>query len=158
MAGARCWLSSAEPAFPRPVSGPSTGTYAHSACWRHEGQQTQNNRLQPGRHPGGRLLNRDFTAPAPDPKWITDFTTYVRTYQSFTYVAFVVDCFSQKFVGWHAFVRRDVERVDVPIRTALWRRGREGHPRSAGTSSYVSPTPGRKIRACASPNICGSKA
>ncbi len=37
------------------------------------------------------LLNRDFTAPAPDQKWITDFT-YVRTYQSFTYVAFIVDC------------------------------------------------------------------
>ncbi|MFE6848935.1 transposase [Streptomyces sp. NPDC057686] len=71
------------------------------------------------------LLHRDFTAPAPDQKWITDFT-YVRTYQSFTYVAFIVDCFSQKIVGWHASVKRDVELVDVPLRMALWRRGREG--------------------------------
>lgn len=31
------------------------------------------------------LLDCDFTAPAPSRKWITDFT-YVRTYQSFTYV------------------------------------------------------------------------
>ncbi|MFE9500379.1 hypothetical protein [Streptomyces collinus] len=31
------------------------------------------------------LLDRDFTAPAPNRKWITDFT-YLRTYQSFTYV------------------------------------------------------------------------
>ncbi|MFH8698795.1 IS3 family transposase [Streptomyces chartreusis] len=73
------------------------------------------------------LLNRDFTAPAPDHKWITDFT-YVRTYQSFTYVAFIVDCFSQKIVGWHASVKRDVELVDVPLRMALWRRGHEGTP------------------------------
>ncbi|MFE6946692.1 IS3 family transposase [Streptomyces chartreusis] len=73
------------------------------------------------------LLNRDFTAPAPDHKWITDFT-YVRTYQSFTYVAFIVDCFSQKIVGWHASVKRDVELVDVPLRMALWRRDHEGTP------------------------------
>ncbi|MCD9146177.1 IS3 family transposase [Streptomyces albireticuli] len=73
------------------------------------------------------LLNRDFTAPAPDQKWITDFT-YVRTYQSFTYVAFIVDCFSQKIVGWHASLTRDVELVDVPLRMALWRRSHEGTP------------------------------
>lgn len=73
------------------------------------------------------LLNRNFTAPAPVHKWITDFT-YVRTYQSFTYVAFIVDCFSQKMVGWHASVKRDVELVDVPLRMALWRRGHEGTP------------------------------
>ncbi|MGW7367117.1 IS3 family transposase [Streptomyces sp. NPDC054841] len=73
------------------------------------------------------LLDRDFTAPAPDQKWITDFT-YVRTYQSFTYVAFIVDCFSQKIVGWHASIRKDVELVDVPLRMALWRRGHEGNP------------------------------
>ncbi len=73
------------------------------------------------------LLDRDFTAPAPNRKWITDFT-YVRTYQSFTYVAFIVDCFSQKIVSWHASVKRDVELVDVPLRMALWRRGHEGTP------------------------------
>ncbi len=73
------------------------------------------------------LLNRDFTAPAPDHKWITDFTN-VRTYLSFTYVAFIVDCFSRKIVGWHASVKRDVELVDVPLRMALWRRGHEDTP------------------------------
>ncbi|MFE5541971.1 IS3 family transposase [Streptomyces sp. NPDC056519] len=73
------------------------------------------------------LLDRDFTPPAPDRKWITDFT-YVRTYQSFTYVAFIVDCFSQKIVSWHASVRKDVELVDVPLRMALWRRRHEGNP------------------------------
>ncbi|PWI20218.1 IS3 family transposase [Streptomyces sp. Act143] len=77
------------------------------------------------------LLDRDFTAPAPDRKWITDFT-YVRTYQCFTYVAFIVDCFSQKIVSWHASVKRDVELVDVPLRMALWRRSHEGTPIERG--------------------------
>ncbi|WP_329142648.1 DDE-type integrase/transposase/recombinase [Streptomyces sp. NBC_01456] len=77
------------------------------------------------------LLNRDFTAPAPDQKWITDFTD-VRTYQSFTYVAFIVDCFSQKIVGWHTSIKRDVELVDVPLRMALWRRSHEGTPVGRG--------------------------
>jgi transposase InsO family protein len=73
------------------------------------------------------LLDRDFSAEAPDRKWITDFT-YVRTHQSFTYVAFIVDCFSQKIVSWHASIKRDVELVDVPLRMALWRRSHEGTP------------------------------
>ncbi|MEU2117951.1 DDE-type integrase/transposase/recombinase [Streptomyces sp. NPDC016459] len=72
-------------------------------------------------------LDRDFTTPALDQKWSTDFTC-VRTYQSFTCVAFIVDCFSQKTVGWHACIRKDVELVDVPLRMALWRRDHEGNP------------------------------
>ncbi|MFE5826596.1 DDE-type integrase/transposase/recombinase [Streptomyces erythrochromogenes] len=74
------------------------------------------------------MPNRDSTAPpAPDEKWITD-STYVRTYQSFTHVAFIMDCFSQKTVGRHAPVKRDAELADVPLRMALWRRGHEGTP------------------------------
>jgi len=48
------------------------------------------------------LLDRDFTAAAPNRKWVTDFT-YTRTWMGFVYVAFVVDCFSRAIVGWHAF-------------------------------------------------------
>ncbi|MFD9504195.1 IS3 family transposase [Streptomyces sp. NPDC060035] len=72
----------------------------------------------PGNARAPDLLDRDFTAPAPNRKWITDFT----------YVAFIVDCFSQKIVSWHASVKRDVELVDVPLRMALWRRTHEGNP------------------------------
>ena len=46
----------------------------------------------------GDLLNRDFTAPAPNRVWVTDFT-YVRTWAGFVYVAFVVDVFAQRIVG-----------------------------------------------------------
>ncbi|UAJ81767.1 IS3 family transposase (plasmid) [Leifsonia sp. ZF2019] len=77
------------------------------------------------------LLERNFTAPAPDRVWVTDFT-YVRTHTTFTYVAFVVDCFSQRIVGWNASIKRDVELVDVPVRMALWQRERDGRPIERG--------------------------
>ena len=51
----------------------------------------------PADHGGRRapdLLDRDFTAAAPNQKWVTDFT-YCRTWSGFVYVAFVIDCFSR---------------------------------------------------------------
>jgi len=46
----------------------------------------------------GDLLNRDFTAPAPNLTWVMDFT-YCRTWVGFVYVAFIVDVFAQKIRG-----------------------------------------------------------
>jgi putative transposase len=44
----------------------------------------------------GDLLDRDFTAPAPNRVWVTDFT-YVRTWSpAWVYVAFIVDVYSQR--------------------------------------------------------------
>ena len=74
----------------------------------------------------GDLLNRDFTAPAPNRVWVTDFT-YVRTWAGFTYVAFVVDVFAQKIVAWHAATSKATDLVMIPLRMALWARDREGH-------------------------------
>ncbi len=42
-------------------------------------------------------------------------------------MAFIVDVYSQKIVGWHAMTTRDVELVMVPLRMALWERERTGH-------------------------------
>ena len=39
------------------------------------------------------LLERDFTAPAPNRKWVADFT-YVRTWAGMVYVEFVVEAFA----------------------------------------------------------------
>ena len=44
-------------------------------------------------------LNRDFTAPAPDTRWVADIT-YVPTWVGFVYVAFVMDLYSRRVVGW----------------------------------------------------------
>ena len=74
----------------------------------------------------GDLLDRDFTAAAPDRVWVTDFT-YVRTWAGWVYVAFIVDVFAQRIVAWHAATGKDVELVMVPLRIALWQRDRDGH-------------------------------
>lgn len=44
-------------------------------------------------------VNRQFKAPAPDILWVSDFT-YVATWQGFVYVAFVIDAFARRIVGW----------------------------------------------------------
>jgi transposase InsO family protein len=79
----------------------------------------------------GDLLNRDFTAVAPNRTWVMDFT-YVRTWIGFTYVSFIVDVFAQKIVSWHAATSKDVDLVMTPLRMAIWQRDRDGHPIEAG--------------------------
>lgn len=75
----------------------------------------------------GDLLDRDFTAAAPNRTWVMDFT-YVRTWSGFVYTAFIVDVFAQKIVAWHCATSKDVELVMTPLRMAIWQRQREGHP------------------------------
>jgi putative transposase len=45
------------------------------------------------------LLQRDFTATAPNKKWVADIT-YLRTWNGFVYLAFILDCYSRMIVGW----------------------------------------------------------
>ena len=79
----------------------------------------------------GDLLDRDFTADTPNRKWVTDFT-HVRTWATMAYVAFIVDCHSQRIVAWHASTSKATELVMSPLRMALWERNREGHPVTPG--------------------------
>lgn len=92
-------------------------------------------------HPDGRragdLLNRDFTAEAPDRIWVTDYT-YVRTWAGFVYVVFILDVFSRRIVAWHASMSKSTELVMVPLRMALWQRERQGRPVRAGTLIHHS--------------------
>jgi putative transposase len=44
-------------------------------------------------------VNRQFQAPRPNALWVSDFT-YVSTWQGFVYVAFVIDAFARRIVGW----------------------------------------------------------
>ena len=46
-------------------------------------------------------VNRQFKAPRPNALWVSDFT-YVATWQGFVYVAFVIDAFARRIVGWRA--------------------------------------------------------
>jgi putative transposase len=67
------------------------------------------------------LVNRDFTAPAPDRRWVADIT-YVRVRTGFVYAAFVIDLFSRMIVGWKvsASLRKDLA-LDA-LEMAIFRR------------------------------------
>lgn len=61
------------------------------------------------------VVQRDFTADAPNRLWVADFT-YVRTYSGFCYTAFITDVFSRKIVGWG--VSSTMHTLGMPL-TAL---------------------------------------
>jgi putative transposase len=44
------------------------------------------------------------------------------------YVAFVVDVYAQRIVGWHAMSTRPADLVLLPLRMAAWACGQQGHP------------------------------
>jgi putative transposase len=44
-------------------------------------------------------VNRQFRVPAPNMLWVSDFTC-VATWKGFVYVAFVIDAYARKIVGW----------------------------------------------------------
>lgn len=53
----------------------------------------------PNAIPAPNLLNRDFSSPAPDRKWVSDIT-YIDTAEGWLYLAAVLDLFSRRVVGW----------------------------------------------------------
>ena len=77
------------------------------------------------------LLERRFTAAAPNLAWVTDFT-FVATWAGFVYVAFAVDLFSRAIVGWSAATVKDVAFVEACLRMALWRRDHTGRSVHSG--------------------------
>lgn len=69
------------------------------------------------------LIKRDFTAARPNEKWLADFT-YCSTWSGIVYVAFVVDVFSRRIVGWKAARTMHANLVVDALNMAAWvRRG-----------------------------------
>jgi len=67
------------------------------------------------------LVNRNFTAMGPDQLWVADFT-YCSTWSGIVYVAFVVDVFSRRIVGWKAARRMHASLVVDALNMAAWTR------------------------------------
>ena len=67
------------------------------------------------------LVKRDFTATRPDEKWLADFT-YCSTWSGIVYVAFVVDVFSRRIVGWKAARSMTAALVVDALNMAAWIR------------------------------------
>jgi putative transposase len=77
------------------------------------------------------LVDRDFTAAAPNVLWVADFT-YVATWSGVVYVAFVIDVFSRRIVGWKADTNMRTGLVLDTLEMALWSRDHAGMPAGPG--------------------------
>jgi transposase InsO family protein len=67
------------------------------------------------------VLSQNFTATAPNQKWVTDIT-YIPTREGWLYLASVMDLYSRKIVGWHMAERMTKDLVMNALRQAYRRR------------------------------------
>ena len=89
------------------------------------------------------LVQRRFSPLAPNVLWVADFT-YVASWSGMVYVAFVLDAYSRRILGWRAATSMKTGLVLDALEQALWTRHREGvelagliHHTDAG-SQYTS--------------------
>ena len=88
-------------------------------CLRGRGRRTT--RRNGSAVPAPDLVRRDFAASLPDELWVADIT-YVRTDEGFLYLAFVLDAYSGRLVGWAMATHLRTELVVDALQMAIWRR------------------------------------
>ncbi|WP_412867401.1 IS3 family transposase, partial [Cellulomonas sp. 179-A 9B4 NHS] len=71
------------------------------------------------------LVERQFTATAPNQLWVADIT-YCRTFNGWAYGAFVTDVFSRRVVGWQLSTSLRTDLALDALEMAIWTRRREG--------------------------------
>jgi putative transposase len=67
------------------------------------------------------LVDRNFRAAAPNHLWVADLT-YVKTHSGWVYVAFVIDVFSRRIVGWQASRSLRSDLALDALEMAIWAR------------------------------------
>ena len=67
------------------------------------------------------VLNRDFSADAPNQKWLGDMT-YIETHEGYLYLASLEDVFSRRIVGWAMAESMDSSLVTSALHMALFQR------------------------------------
>ncbi len=71
------------------------------------------------------LVERNFTAPAPNRLWVADLT-YVATWAGFCYTALVIDAYSRAIVGWRVATTLRAELALDALEMAIWARQAAG--------------------------------
>ena len=77
--------------------------------------------VDPTKQPAKNKLKQDFTAEAPNRKWVTDIT-YLSTTTGWVYLAVVLDLFSRKVVGWSISNSLATDLVQDALRCAIQSR------------------------------------
>lgn len=85
---------------------------------RKKAHKTESNQKDPF---APNLLEQDFTADAPNKKWMTDMT-FIETQEGWLYLAGVIDAYSRKVVGWAMGQNHDAELVKRALQMALIQR------------------------------------
>jgi putative transposase len=67
------------------------------------------------------LVQRRFTAPAPNRLWVADLT-YLRTWSGCCYAAFVIDAYSRMLVGWQLATHLRTDLALDALEMAIWHR------------------------------------
>jgi putative transposase len=68
------------------------------------------------------LVQRDFSACAPNQLWVADLS-YLRCWEGLVFFSFVLDAYSRKVVGWQLATNLRTTLVLDALRMALWQRG-----------------------------------
>ena len=113
----------------------------------HRRRKHHTTRRRQGVAPAPDLVERDFTADAPDRLWVADIT-YVPTWAGFLYVAIVLDVYSRRIVGWSMAAHLRTELVLDALEMAIWHRRPEPglvHHSDQGCQ-YTSLAFGRRCR------------
>jgi putative transposase len=103
------------------------------------------------------LVVRQFTAPRPNQLWVADFT-YVATWRGFVYVAFVIDVFARRIVGWRVSASLATDLVLDALEQAIYdRRGADVrdlvHHSDRGTQYLSMRYTGRLTEAGIEPSV-----
>ncbi|MEU8695660.1 DDE-type integrase/transposase/recombinase [Streptomyces sp. NPDC048665] len=91
------------------------------------------------------LVDRDFVAPATNRCRVADLT-HVAAWAGTVYVAFVVDTFSRRIVGWSTALTKQTELVPSALEMAIWQHGRAGSPIQPGELVHHSDSEYVKYR------------
>ncbi len=91
----------------------------------HRGKRKRTTIADPQAMRAQDLVNRKFDPVAPNTLWVADFT-YVSTRSGWVYVAFVIDAYSRRIVGWRTATSMNTQLVLDAVEQAIWTRAREG--------------------------------
>jgi len=103
------------------------------------------------------LVDRDFTVTAPNQLWVADFT-YVATWTGFVYVAFVIDAFARRIVGWRVSASMRTDFVLDALEQAVYHRADAGlaglvHHSDRGTQYLSMRYTNRLVDAGIAPSV-----
>ena len=90
-------------------------------CAKRNRRRVLTTRQDPTHAVAPNTLNRDFTAPEPNKKWVGDIT-YIPTAQGWLYLAVILDLYSRIVVGWSMSAKCGEELAESALEMALARR------------------------------------